>query len=165
MIWIGQHSYRIYSACSCQNHSQPMAGVLPTSLQIITQGKIMIQQQFQSCVEACNLCADACDFCAISCLQEADPKAMARCIALDIDCAQLCRLAAGYMARNSEAAQDICRVCAEICERCQEECARHQMQHCQECAQACGRCAEECRRMSSQSGQISSGVGSGMAAH
>lgn len=46
-----------------------------------------MQQQHQSCIEACNDCADACDMCAAACLQEQDVKAMARCIALDIDCA------------------------------------------------------------------------------
>ena len=101
----------------------------------------------QSCIDACNACADACDNCAASCLREEDVKMMARCIALDIDCAQLCRLAAGAMARNGEAARAICQACAAVCDLCAEECAKHQMQHCQDCAAACRRCADECRRM------------------
>ncbi|MBW7923997.1 MAG: four-helix bundle copper-binding protein [Burkholderiaceae bacterium] len=107
----------------------------------------MAHQQYASCIEACNTCADACDHCATACLQEDDVKMMARCIGLDIDCAAICRLAAGYMARGSELAQQACRVCAEVCEVCGDECAKHQFPHCQECAQACKRCAEECRRM------------------
>jgi hypothetical protein len=107
----------------------------------------MAHQQFESCIEACNACAAACDYCAASCLQEPDPKAMARCIALDMDCAQICRLAAAYMARSSEFASAICQACADVCDACADECSRHQMQHCQECAQACRRCADECRRM------------------
>lgn len=107
----------------------------------------MTKQEFASCIEACNACADACDFCAASCLQEQDVKMMARCIALDMDCAQICRLAAGYMARGSENAKAICQQCADICQACGDECGKHQMSHCQECAAACRRCADECRRM------------------
>jgi hypothetical protein len=109
----------------------------------------MDQQQFQSCIDACNMCADACDRCATACLQEPNVQDMARCIALDIDCAQMCRIAAGYMAHNSESISAICNTCAELCDTCGEECAKHQMAHCQECAEACRRCSDECRRMTS----------------
>lgn len=102
-------------------------------------------------IEACNDCADICDVCAASCLREDDVKAMARCIALDIDCAQLCRLAAGAMSRGGEAASAICQACAQVCDMCAEECGKHQMQHCQDCATACRRCADECRNMAAGS--------------
>ncbi|HEY0858738.1 MAG TPA: four-helix bundle copper-binding protein [Albitalea sp.] len=107
----------------------------------------MAHQQFSSCMEACDQCAQACSHCAVACLQEDDPKAMARCIALDIDCAEACRFASAAMSRGSEFAQTVCAMCADICEACGEECAHHPMAHCQECAQACKRCAQECRRM------------------
>lgn len=103
--------------------------------------------EFASCIKACDECAAACDHCATACLQEADPKPMARCVALDIDCAAICRLASGAMARGSEFARRMCAICAEVCEACGAECAKHQHDHCQECAQVCRRCAEECRRM------------------
>lgn len=107
----------------------------------------MPNQKYASCIEACNACAVACDFCAASCLQEQDVKMMARCIATDMDCAQICRLAVSYMARGSEFAKVICQQCADICQACSDECAKHQISHCQECAAACKRCADECRRM------------------
>ncbi len=107
----------------------------------------MAHNDYASCIAACNDCADACDHCAAACLQEDDVKMMARCIALDMDCAQMCRLAAACMARGSEMAHALCRVCAEICDACGNECGRHQMPHCQRCAAACHRCAEECRSM------------------
>lgn len=107
----------------------------------------MTQEQFKSCIDACYACAATCDRCAASCLQEQDVKMMAQCIALDIDCADICRLAAGYMARGSELSGVICQACAQVCQACGDECAKHQMGHCQECAQACHRCADECRRM------------------
>lgn len=106
----------------------------------------MPHQSFQSCLQACDECAIACDHCAASCLKEADVKMMARCIALDMDCAQACRLASAFMSRGSDNA-------SLICEACGEECSRHKMEHCQQCARACKRCAEECRRMAGAQGR------------
>lgn len=125
----------------------------------------MAHQQFQSCIEACYDSATACDHCAASCLQEQDVKMMARCIALDMDCAQICRLVASYMARGSEMAAAICQACAEVCEACGDECAKHQMSHCQECAQACRRCADECRRMAGGMQSMQQGTSAGATAH
>jgi hypothetical protein len=107
----------------------------------------MPHQKFVSCIQACYECAEACNHCAASCLQEEDVKMMARCIALDIDCAEICAVAAAAMGRASESSKALCAACADICRNCGEECARHQMVHCQECARACMRCAEECRNM------------------
>jgi hypothetical protein len=107
----------------------------------------MAHEQFKECIEACNACATECDHCAIACTNEADPAPMARCIALDLDCAAICRLAAGYMARGSEFAMAICGDCAEVCEACAAECEKHSMDHCRRCAEMCRRCAQECRRM------------------
>lgn len=70
----------------------------------------MSSASFNSCITACNDCAVACDRCAAACLTESDVAKMARCIELDMDCAQICRLAVGYMSRGSEFAADICDV-------------------------------------------------------
>lgn len=100
-----------------------------------------------SCIQACNACALACEHCAAACLGEHDVAAMAACIRLDRDCADLCRLAAAFMARDSEQTAGLCRLCAQACDACAAECARHAHAHCQQCAQACQRCAEECWSM------------------
>jgi hypothetical protein len=105
--------------------------------------------RLQSCIDACHACATACHHCATACLKEQDVAMMARCIALDMDCAAICELAAGAMARSSENMHLICGLCEEICRLCGDECARHQHQHCRACAEACRRCADECRSMSS----------------
>jgi hypothetical protein len=102
---------------------------------------------FQDCIGACEACATACDTCAAACLREEDVKMMAGCIAHDIDCSQLCRLAAGFMARSSPFARDLCRLCAEVCAACAEECGKHDAEHCKACAAACRRCADACRAM------------------
>lgn len=125
----------------------------------------MIPSQFQSCIDACYACASACDACASACLREDDVKMMAGCIALDIDCAEICRLAAGYMARGSGQAGSICQACAQVCEACADECARHQAQHCRDCADTCRRCAQECRNMSGAGMQGQSTQGQQAGAH
>ena len=107
----------------------------------------MLQDPLKACIDACYACATACDYCASSCLQEEDVKMMAGCIALDMDCAEICRTAAGFMARGSDFEHQLCRLCADVCTACAEECGQHQMDHCQACAQACRACADACRRM------------------
>ncbi len=104
-------------------------------------------EDYQDCIAACHACAVACNHCAASCLQEPQVRDMARCIALDNDCAQICQLAIAFMAGGSEHAGAVCKVCADICEACGDECARHDMDHCQQCAEACRRCAQACRAM------------------
>ncbi|NIA56173.1 four-helix bundle copper-binding protein [Massilia sp. TW-1] len=121
----------------------------------------MQNQQYESCIEACNDCADACDTCASACLKEDDVKMMARCIAHDIDCAQLCRLAAAVMARAGEAATSICQACADVCDMCADECGKHDAQHCKDCAAACRRCAAECRNMGGMRGGRATDMGAG----
>lgn len=107
----------------------------------------MVNEVFQDCIDACYACAAACDECSTACLDEQDVRMMARCIATDMDCAQICRVAAAFMARGSVFAKAVCALCADVCTACGDECAKHPMDHCQRCAQACHRCAEACRKM------------------
>lgn len=103
--------------------------------------------RYADCIAACNACAAACLKCAAACLEEQDARKMTRCIALDMDCAGICTLAASYMLRNSEFAPLVCEDCAEVCKWCNEECERHDHWHCQECATACQACMEMCLKM------------------
>lgn len=114
----------------------------------------MSHQHHRSAIAACYACADACDLCAVSCLNEPEPQHMARCIVLDMDCAQTCRLAAGFMARGSGFDNAACALCAGICEACAAECEKHDTDHCQACALACRLCAEECRRLTAHAAAI-----------
>ena len=107
----------------------------------------MAHEQHQACIETCEECANACDHCSTACLTETDIAMLARCIQLDMDCSQLCRYAAGAMARGSEFAGDICQLCADVCDACADECSKHKIDHCQACAEACRRCAQVCRDM------------------
>src|SRR3569833_3141101 len=68
-----------------------------------TKGEnVMSHERYESCIEACHDCAVACEHCATECLKESDVKMMARCIALDRSCADICALAEREMARASE---------------------------------------------------------------
>ena len=107
----------------------------------------MPSQRYASCIQACSACAIACETCAAACLREPDVQHIASCIAHDIDCADLCRLAERLMARESPLAEEVCRLCALTCRACAETCGEHQHDHCQQCAQACQRCVEECEAM------------------
>jgi len=100
--------------------------------------------RYDNCMAACDACAHACDACMAACLAEPDAHKLADCIALDIECAQLCRFASGVMARGSVVAP---RVCAQVCELCAVECLRHLHEHCRRCALACDACAAMCRAM------------------
>lgn len=109
----------------------------------------MAHERYQSAIDSLYACAAECDHCASACLAESDPKPLAECIKLDIDCAEMCRFTAGAMARDSSSVKEIARLCADICDRCGAECEKHDMDHCRACARACRQCAEQCRQMAS----------------
>ena len=132
---------------------------------MILSGVAMAHEHYESCISACHACADACNHCAVSCLFEKQRHELARCIHLDMDCAEVCRMAASYMARNSELAMELCAFCAHVCDMCAEECERHPMKHCQECAKACRACAQECRAMSVSNRSASHSQGMGRNSH
>ncbi|QNN59622.1 four-helix bundle copper-binding protein [Diaphorobacter ruginosibacter] len=102
---------------------------------------------YQSCIDACNSCAAACNACMAACLKEDDVKMLGRCIALDVDCAAICGLAADAMARESEMARHFCRICSEVCLACANECGQHSHTHCKRCADECKQCAKHCLEM------------------
>lgn len=107
----------------------------------------MLSQKEIECLRACNDCAAACLQCASGCLNEDQPKPMAYCIALDLECADICRLAASSIARQGAQRDAICALCAQACQACSSECAKHDMEHCKKCAEACRLCADACKAM------------------
>jgi hypothetical protein len=104
-----------------------------------------MHEQNRSLIETLNRCVAVCNHCATACLDEENVKMMARCIKLDIDCAEICGLAASFVARGSEHADHVLNECADICNACAEECGKHsRMEHCRICAETCRECAEAC---------------------
>ena len=109
----------------------------------------MDREDMRDCIDACNECALECERCANACLGEPEVKTLARCISLDLNCAEICRTAAVIMTRGADRAAEFCQLCADFCAECAQECERHaHMEHCRRCAEACRRCESECRRMS-----------------
>lgn len=104
---------------------------------------------YTACAQACNVCADACDHCLSACLLEPDVKTMTGCIALDLECAAMCRLLAGFASRGSKFAPGVAGHCAELCRACAAECGKHAHDHCKACAEACNRCAQACEALAS----------------
>ncbi|HLG03593.1 MAG TPA: four-helix bundle copper-binding protein [Bacteroidia bacterium] len=97
-------------------------------------------------MDALAQCAAECNHCATACLDEKDIMMLTRCIRLDIDCAEICSLAGGFVARGSESYKRVLKLCAEICEACAKECDTHtHMEHCSRCARACRDCADSCK--------------------
>ena len=86
---------------------------------------------------------------AAACLAAPDVEAMRACVALNIDCAQLCEVAAGGLARSSSVSGVTCLACSSVCSTCADECARHSNAHCQQCAAVCRTCAQLCAQMAS----------------
>lgn len=107
----------------------------------------MSHLQNQSLLNTLNECIAACNHCATACLEEENFKMMAQCIKSDWDCAQICSLTAGFVARGSDNQSSLLQLCAEICTACAEECEKHagHHEHCRMCAEACRKCAEACR--------------------
>jgi hypothetical protein len=120
----------------------------------------MADHDLRSAVVACLACADACDQAAAACLQEPVVKQMVRRVELGdplawsrevrrvagvaSDCAQLCRLTAALIGRDSEMSRRVAALCAALAQRCAVECGRHGGGHFARCADACLACADAC---------------------
>lgn len=100
---------------------------------------------YRRVLDALANCIAHCEYCADACLGEDNIQMMVPCIRLDRDCADICRLTAAFIARNSPHAPHVMKECLEICQKCHDECAKHQHQHCQECAKACQECIDACK--------------------
>lgn len=90
-------------------------------------------------------CAVECQHCASSCLKEDNAKALAVCISLNKDCADICNLAVKFLSRESKKAISAIGMCADICAECAKECEKHDHSHCIECAKICRQCEQSCR--------------------
>lgn len=101
-------------------------------------------QRYLPVIQACNACVVACEACAAACIGAEDNQSLDIGITLNRDCADLCRLAARLMERESGLVDEICRLCAITCEACAQECRKYELPACQECAEVCARCVEQC---------------------
>ncbi|MFG6114664.1 four-helix bundle copper-binding protein [Halobacillus sp. MO56] len=107
----------------------------------------MSHEKYSSVIEVLHECMEACNHCYTSCLQEDNVKAMAECIRLDRECADICALFEQALTRDTPYVQEFAQLCAKACRDCGDECAKHDHDHCQKCAEACRKCADECEKL------------------
>ena len=84
---------------------------------------------------------------------------LARCIRLDLDCADVCDATGKILSRQTAFEPQMARAaldaCAQACRLCGEECeqrAEHGMEHYRICAEACRRCESACNNLLSAIG-------------
>jgi hypothetical protein len=105
-----------------------------------------LSDDMRACIEDCQRCAITCLSSAIGhCLELGGRHIEPRHFKLMLDCAEICQVAANFMARGSEHHPHICRECAEICRVCAESCEA--LGDMEECVAACRRCTESCEQM------------------
>ena len=104
----------------------------------------LINQRTTELLQELINCALSCEACTASCLSENDVTAMAVCIELSRDCADLCYQASRFAMRNSEILEPYLQMVEEVCRMCADECNKHQEEHCKICAESCERCADVC---------------------
>ena len=103
-------------------------------------------------IDALVDCANTCTQCADACLSEGDP-ALAKCIRLNLDCADICNTMSRVVSRQTEYDANVTRplleACIAVCRACGDECEGHadHMEHCRICAEQCRRCEESCRSL------------------
>ena len=96
-------------------------------------------------IDMLNVCAAQCTRCHYACHIEKNKESLDRCMMLDQDCADICRLTSQLFERDSENANAFLRLCGEVCLKCAEECEKHgDLDHCKNCAIACRKCADMC---------------------
>jgi hypothetical protein len=104
-------------------------------------------------IETLEACANTCTQCADACLLEQNVNELAKCIRLNLDCADLCEAASRVISRQTEYDANVTRpaieACIRACRSCADECGRHadHMDHCRLCAEACRQCATACQQL------------------
>ena len=124
--------------------TMPMLETYPRDLDV---DRAMLAATIDTVLE----CGEACTECADACLSEDSVAALARCIRLNMDCADVCSTTARILSRHTAADVAISRAvleaCVVACASCAAECAQHadMHEHCRICAEACRRCEQACR--------------------
>ena len=110
-----------------------------------------LSPEMQRCIDECLHCYSLCEQTAAHCLILGGRHAEPSHIRLLMDCADICRMAAGFMLRGSDYHGRICETCADVCRACAEDCERVDPtdQLMKECAAQCRSCADSCARMAS----------------
>lgn len=105
--------------------------------------------EMRACISDCLTCYATCTETVNHCLEMGGRHSDARHIRTMLDCAEICRTAAGYMLRMSEFHFETCSLCADICLACADSCEKlNEDAVMQNCAAVCRACAASCQQMS-----------------
>ena len=87
-------------------------------------------------IDCCLECVQACTACADACLGEGNAEMLARCIRLDLDCADICDATAKILSRQvafePEMAQPVVDACARAVKLCGDNQPRRERDHVRE---------------------------------
>ena len=101
-------------------------------------------------IDACLGCFQACTTCADADLAEDDVNEMRTCIALCLNCADVCQVTARVLSRPAHwehfVAHRLLQACVRTCTSSAEECAKHaeHHRHCAICEKVCRVCIQAC---------------------
>lgn len=117
----------------------------PRGEQVDVEQYAQAVREFTNCEITATICADAC-------LSEPHVQMLAKCISLNLGCADSCALTARTIGRIGFMGQAVVRTqleaCREVCSACAEECERHtDMEHCRACSEMCRACEQLCTTM------------------
>lgn len=104
-------------------------------------------------IDACLRCTQTCTTCADADLVEEDVAEMRACIALCINCADVCAVTARLLSRPAQSEKYVIhrllQACVRTCTSCAEECARHahHHRHCAICETVCRACVRACQAL------------------
>jgi hypothetical protein len=125
-------------------HVSTMLENHPAHSKLDGRGRAQSIESLFDCIQACTSCADAC-------LNETDSAMLKRCIASDLDCADVCTATARVLSRQTTGSWSLLtaqlQACMTACRVCAEECSKHTHEHCRVCAEACKACEQACRTM------------------
>jgi hypothetical protein len=93
-------------------------------------------------------CAITCERCVSLCMNEDDPSLMAKCIKLNLDCADMCLHTIKSTTSNFLLVRNSLAAVKELCQKCAQEYRKFKIDYCQACADICERCAAECHDQS-----------------
>jgi hypothetical protein len=104
-------------------------------------------------IDACLACVQTCTSCTNADLAEDDVAEMRTCIALCVNCADVCELTARVLSRPAHSdhfvVHRLLQACVRTCTSSAEECARHAKhhRHCAICEKTCRVCLQRCRAL------------------
>lgn len=104
-----------------------------------------VKDDMKSCIEACLSCHEACTETTAR-LRMQGPGDEGQIGAL-LDCAELCRLTASLVSRDSPLHAMAAALCAESCQRAARDCQRIDDDAMRRVAETCRRTADQCRRI------------------